>query len=115
MKKREEEITRVKSVIDKDRLHFNKVFNKLFGIDLNTLLEEYFILKNLWIDLFFHFFSLNIFLSSFFFINLCLYYFKGLTNLVIFLSILIPIPLILLEAMLSLHFFWAIKKHYFKK
>ena len=46
MKKREEEITRVKSVIDNDRLNFNKDFNKLFGIDLNTLLEEYFILKN---------------------------------------------------------------------
>ena len=45
MKKRQEEFNRVKTLIDSDRLNFNKDFNKLFGIDLRNVLDEYFVLR----------------------------------------------------------------------
>ena len=45
MRKREEEVSRVKALIDNDRLNFNKDFNKLFGIDLTSVLDDYFVLN----------------------------------------------------------------------
>lgn len=44
MKRKDEELLRVKTLINNDRLSFNKDFTTLFSKDLKNLLEEYFVL-----------------------------------------------------------------------